>query len=203
MEGCVKKLALCMFLALPASAAHAAVIDFEALAHNGSGFNYVGNSYVESGFQFTKGQGEPFDFGVMGSGEGRYTGSAALFNDTIGGTTTLSRVGGGVFTLSSIDVSELNYAASVFVNFVGELLGGGQVFATIQTDGTFGMESFLFNSAWTNLVSVSWTQDSPFHQFDNVNVEPGSVSPVPVPAGGLLLVGALAGLAALRRKARA
>jgi hypothetical protein len=135
----------------------------------------------------------------MGLDEGRFPGSTALFNDTIGGSITLTRNGGGTFAISSIDFSELNGPGVAFVNIVGTLLGGGTISQLIELDGVFGLETFFFGGSWTNLVSISWTQDSPFHQFDNIQLSEVS-APVPVPAAGLLLLGGLATLVAARRR---
>ena len=41
---------------------------------------------------------------------------------------------------------------------------------SFTTDSLSTLETFTFNSGFTNLTQVTWSQDYPFHQFDNINV---------------------------------
>lgn len=191
----VKVAALLSLLA--AGASQATVIDFEALP-NANGYNSHGFTVSEDGF--TLNNLGSLAFASFGPTEGRYTGSVALFNDTIGGVTELVQDGGGAFDLYSIDIAELNGSAVADITFIGELLGGGFVQQTFTLDGlAFGMETFLF-SGFVDVVRVSWSQDSPFHQFDNIVID--RVNEVPEPAPLLLLGLGLASFALLRRRSR-
>jgi hypothetical protein len=159
-----------------ASAAHAVVIDFESLQHIDTNVQFHGFTYSEDGFTITNitGLNPLATFGTLDS---RFTGSTALFNNDGDGTTQLARTDGGVFNLQSIDLAELSGSSVATVSFTGNLTGGGTVMQAFNLDGVaFGAETFAF-SGFSNLVSVTWTQASPFHQFDNIDV-----SNVPLPA---------------------
>src|SRR5690606_11836933 len=57
--------------------------------------------------------------------------------------------------------------------FTGYIEGGGSIVQMFQTSGIgFVLETFHF-VGFTNLVRVEWTQDDPFHQFDNIVVDGG------------------------------
>ena len=68
--------------------------------------------------------------------------------------------------------------------------------------GVWELNTFTFTAAATSeVLTFASTTGGNFYgaALDNVSIAP-SVSPVPRPAGGLMLIGGLAGLAALRRK---
>ena len=173
--------------------AQADVIDFQALEQNNANVNYVGTSVSEDGWMITKGPGEPFDFAVFGTQDPRYPGSTALFNDTVGGLIKLEHGALSVFDLVSIDLDYLIGSVAT-VSFTGNINGGGTVQQQFTTDGVVGLETFNF-SGFTNLDSVEWTQDAPFHQFDNI-----VVNVVPEPATVVALMAGLGLLVARRRK---
>lgn len=185
--------------ALSIGGAHAAVIDFQSLEHVDNVNKDEGFTYSEDGFTLTE-ENMNQGFHTFGTLESRYSGSTALFNDTIGGVTKLVKDGGGVFDLNSIDLAELNGNRVATVTFTGNLSGGGTVTQSFTLDGNaFAPETFSF-VGFTNLVSVTWGQDSPFHQFDNIVLDE-NLAPVPVPASLPLVLTALAGLGfASRRK---
>jgi len=131
-----------------------------------------------------------------------YAGSAGMHERVSNGLITLSRTSGGAFTLFSIDLSTLNPSGtSPAVVFTGVLSGGGTVTQTF-TPTLFGFHTFVFNSSFTNLLSVSWnqgTEELRAHQFDNIVV---GASSVPEPTAMALLGSGLVGLGAQLRKRR-
>ena len=178
-----------------ACTAQAALIDFESLAHDDDQIADHGAIYEEKGFRLTNTGAYPF--ATYGSAlEGLYIGSTALINDNDGGTTVLTSMDGGLFRLNSIDLAELFAMEESFsVTFTGLYQDGTSVSQVFTLDGLYGAETFLFNTAFTNLVSVSWLQSEYFHQFDNINV-----APVPEPSTVVLFGAGLLTLAAARRR---
>ena len=195
-------------IVLPTSVftAHAAIIDFESLAHDGFVLN-VDSPYLEDGFIIQDPSVTGIDnnaFGVLGPTHPGYTGSpqqpnAALFNRSLEAVTLLSRQDGNAFDLFSIDLAELNGDVTppdfLTVTFDGLLASGGTVTQTFQLDGdAFGLETFAF-TGFTGLSQVSWTQGpaSLAHQFDNI------VTAIPVPAAVWLFGSGLLGLTGVAR----
>jgi hypothetical protein len=98
------------------------------------------------------------------------------------------------------------------VNQFGDLWGflGGVQLVSEQAgslwtvaEGVFDTEFFTFNIAANDILYFDWTYGEAYASSEfslpqiNFTV---SASPVPLPAGGLLLIGALGGLAVLRRR---
>lgn len=173
--GAAAVLAACagMMLSHPA---RAEVLDFQALECPGTGSVAVGNVVEEDGFRITKREGEAFQFTVFCTQATRYPGSTALYNNTVNGLIKVARIDGGAFDATEIKVVALNGPAVVPVNFLATKTNGDQVRHAIQTDGrgpNGGLETFALPNTFTDLVSLEWTQQSPFHQFDDLVVGAG------------------------------
>jgi hypothetical protein len=190
---------LAALLAVAVAAPHSTAqvtLDFDNL---GSANFQTFPSVTEDGFTLTPGGAGVNDvFGMHGSSQTDYPGSPALFHQTGGMTITLTQVGGDPFNLTSMQVSELRNSGtqSVPLNFTGNKATGGTVSANFTLDGTFGFQTLTF-SEFTNLSSVSWVQQSQFHQFDTI-----VVAPVPEPATVLGFAAACGGALGLIRRYR-
>jgi hypothetical protein len=187
-------------------AANATLIDFESLASPGTATTFVG-SHAEDGYQLINSSYPvPTAFGSAQTGNASwYAGSTGLFNAYPDARTTLSSLTGGVFDLYSIDLAPVStvHGPGASVQFVGRLFGGGIVMQSFTVGSPFAFQSFLF-SGFENLISVSWRQTHPYHQFDNICIDDASssCSPTRVPEPGTLaLFGfGLAALGVMRRR---
>lgn len=194
----LRKAALAVLLALPGVGASAAVIDFDN-ATLGTHTNYV-----EDGFAFDKLR----VVRAYCTGAPKNCGSENQFVDS-----TLTRVGGGLFDLTSMWISLVAQTPITLVTDrgsvsfgLGSLIGGQTIEANkgyvldLSSDGLFDNISFL------KIVDV--TLGTPGTgvfkgnlRFDDINVT--EVAPVPLPAAGVLLLAGLGGLAMVRRRKQA
>ncbi len=168
-------------------------MDFQSLEHVDSATVSHGTTYSEDGY--TLNVDGSLGFVTFGTLETRYTGSTAMAMRQSQAKTTLTRDAGGTFGVTSIDLAELNNSLPAVVPFVGTLSGGGTTVQSFSLDEVaFGAETFFFNSTFANITSLSWTQESNFHQFDNI-----CLSAVPEPTS-LILVGMACAPMLLRRR---
>ena len=178
---------------------HAVTIDFESLIPYETVSGYSQDGYIIS-------TNHPNGFRNIGPSTSlNYTGSSTLTPIQTGSTTSLTRINSETFDLNSIDLAELldspagNSPTSVV--FTGIYQGGGSASYTANLDLNFGLETFDFGSLFHNVVSVSWKQGNPFHQFDNIVIDETSVTisaPATLALLGLGFVGT--GLAQYKRK---
>ena len=153
-------------------------------------------SYSEAGYTFT---GSTNNFATWGTDSTNYAGSAGLFNNTGDGITTLAADDGSLFSLNSMDLSEVynqSSYTSTDVIFTALFSDGTTAIYTATLDLAFGYETFDFGGLFTNIKSVSWTQTYNYHQFDNLVIN----SAVPEPASILLMLIGLAGFRFMRTK---
>ncbi len=191
----MKKLLLPLITSLAISAplsSLAAVIDFQSLEHFDTSTTYHGKTYTEDGFQIESTIGG--FLATLGTEKSNYSDSTAMFHGTNSGVTELTRLGGGIFDLFSIDLAELNGGGASEVIFTRD---GGHSQSFLLDGVAFGAETFLFDSGFLGSSSVTWVQEDLFHQFDNINVSP---SAVPVPAAVWLFGSGLIGLFGMRKK---
>jgi hypothetical protein len=192
---------------LSVSSVNAITIDFESLSLPNNSVNLVVSPYVEDNFQFIAEGGTAPVFATFGTGHANFSGSTALFN-TVPSPITLTEVGGEIFNLFSIDLSEFAMAAAT-ITFTG--YSSGLPVATdmwsLNGDSANLPETFLFNSLFANVDQVTWNQVSPFHQFDNLVINPSVVpsppSAVPIPATVWLFGTALIGLIGFGKRRKA
>jgi hypothetical protein len=94
------------------------------------------------------------------------------------GVNLLTREDGATFTVVSIDIAEFQPTNLTprQVSFTGTKADGTKVTQTFTTDGLAGFETFTLQG-FNDLVSMSWVQAYPYHQFDNIALDPVAVGP--------------------------
>lgn len=155
------------------------VIDFESLAAPGTDATYMA-TYTEDGFTLVSesNSSESAFASPQSDNTDAYEGSAALVNNEDNGVTALTKDDGGTFNAESIDLAELWTfgEGSRDVPFTGTRADGSTVSQTFTTDGIRGFQTFTFEG-FTDLVSLSWIQLYPYHEFDNISLTVGTADP--------------------------
>lgn len=187
-----------------ALSAHATLITFENLPGGTAEFNNSGlqvaldyaSPLTTQGFKFDEGSqfATWVPISTTNTDYSNYTGSTTLFSNH-GNVTTVSQAGGGAFSLTSLDLANVNrvgHSVASNVNFTGVLLDGGTVTQSYAIPSDDALHTVTF-AGFTNLASFTLSSPNNAYQFDNVNVQT-----VPEPATCVLL--SLGGVAALRRR---
>ena len=148
-------------------------IDFDTLDFG----KLAGSTYTEDGFTLVSAGGSG-GFFALTADDFSLTGSTSLFSTSGGSTITLED--DGSFNLESIDLAELLVNSDPYdVTFTGTKSDGSEVTQTFTIDGdATGAQTFDFSDDFTDLVSLSWVQGNPTHQFDNIVITVGTSGPV-------------------------
>jgi len=154
-------------------------------------------------------------------GAGALAGTATCSQTCAGlvaiGTPVWAKDGAKLFTVKPNDENQLKFVNLVTgLNFVSGTKtngsGGNMSFATnalyilMKIGGGKENQTFLIHNTWGQGLNIAWLAVSKggngLSHYTEFGTAPPLV-PVPVPAAGLLLLGALGGLAVLRRRRRA
>ncbi len=177
-------------------------LDFESFPNppGGSGIVSHGNTITENGFVLNTNAAFG-GFASYSSSSGFYTGSVAMFANQANGSVLITQDGGGVFSIESISLATTNALPS----------GNPLVITGVRSDTSIVQQAFSydatmqiysFTSAFTDLISIGWTQDPSNNvQFDNVVLDNAPVA-VSAPAAALLLGFMVPALFAVRRVRR-
>jgi len=194
-----------------AGTAQAAVITFDDIPNTG---NAIQTSVSSTGYAFNG-----LHFHIIDGADSRVVRNASTSYLTaeaasgLGKPVTMTKAGGGTFTLNQVDVAELWLPSNSLNDFFEVLITanqfGGGIFSMAVAldgirDGTGGVSDFqLVNFAgWTNLTDVTFTGRNAAGAFgdysiDNIVVDSAAV---PEPASLTLLAMGTLGLAAIRRR---
>jgi hypothetical protein len=198
----------------------ATVLDFESLDPGGGNMTAL---YQEDGYTLTNNAASVFNnqgitevsFGWWATNHTNYAGSLGLYTNYWPLTVTLTRDNNTLFDMYSIDLSRMGllnqYGAPGIrsVIFAGTKSDDTAVTQTFTYGEVVAFQTFLFNSDFKDLKSLSWAPASQtmdvngvglqYYQFDNITMYPLS-NPVPIPAAVWLFGTGLLGLFGLRRK---
>ena len=187
------------------TASCATVISFDLALHQagGSWYGLASPSYTDSGFTLTAASIFCAMQDPRPGTSVSWAGATGLFNCLPGGLTTLTKVGGGPFSLDSIDMAPCNCGSGYgapSVSFHGTRMDGTTVDSpvfTVPDVMSFATYSFA-GMGFVNLQSVTWYHNAPYEQFDNVTLDA-----TPEPSSALLLAAGLAAALATVRARRA
>ena len=183
------------------AAANATVVNFDSLANSGQyQFAGDGTTYAENGLTFTSNFASSQALLVWGAQSGNDADplGATLAQNYFSQYLTISKTGGGAFTLNSIDIADVynrGYADTVNYTWVD---AGGSHSSSVTLDDQVGLQTFDFNLSGVTSFAL---EASGTFQMDNVTYNASSAVPesssLALMAAGLLVVAG----AVRRRKA--
>lgn len=146
-------------------------INFDELPYTSPGSSTTANlsdptEYTSGSFKIT---GEKLAH--LYSNDDGWAGSSSLLDNTRYATMTISRIDGGIFSINQIDLSHLNSGdfSPLSVTFTGNKIDGTITTQTMYVSSLSPQfERFYFNSNFQSLTSVSFCQNDPFFQIDNI-----------------------------------
>lgn len=176
--------------------ANATVVDFNVLDSTAS-YTFINSGYTEGGLTFASASGNMFHWGTTSSFDADKSGST-MSENYVNDPITVSKTGGGSFTLDSIDLADVyNSGSSVGVALSWTDATGAHS-ETLTTDNKVGLQTFELGLADVTSFSLSGGN---WFQMDNITYNATAAVPEAGSLGmmlaGLLVVGGLA----RRRKA--
>jgi hypothetical protein len=207
----MKLIKLAVVLATFSSTPYAATVDFQGLAH-GDCAVYGGSGVTSGGYDFAGNPAAPDFFGCSAGFLAENT-SNALLNANSLSIITMTKNGGGAFSLNSFDAGNRTqptmYGVATGIDVLGYLSGGGTINQQFSFNGD-SFDTFTLSVEFANLTSVVFTAlGAPFSNpsaatvgpeflIDNIVVNP---SPVPAPPAFILMLTGL-GLLGLTKRLR-
>ena len=178
--------------ALTGFAAQAAVVDFENYAGT---LVQNGQPIISGGFSFA----DTFAPGAWNNNPHTDNGTESLIYGFGPNELTMTEVGGGAFSLNSLEAGLAWYTAltSFVITATGNISGGGTITDTFTVGYGYSTHNF---SGFSNLSSVTFTAPSDgYVAVDNINVS----GAVPEPAAWALMLVGFGGLGGALRSSKA
>jgi len=180
--------------------ASAQLVDFEDIANNGKGgFTTYGDSVDSRGYRFESiyygGKPDAIASWTADDPFGYDTGSTAIFANYFDDSLIMTKLDGGMFEVSSIDIADVYLGSSnATIAFVGIRFDGSKTIEYVTLSDGSSLESYPLLTM-TFLISMEIFEDNDSSlQIDNVVV-------VPEPAAWFGLVLGLVGAGLRRRSA--
>jgi hypothetical protein len=132
----------------------------------------LSSPYLEAGYKVTSSGSFCYPQTPPSGTSDFYAGKKALANCNANGINTLTRVDGGTFTFSSIDLAPFanSYGGSARVTFTGTKADLSTVTETVHVSSLFVFTTYRF-TGFDNVISVSWQHVAPYHQFSDIVVD--------------------------------